>query len=152
MKECDTAEPPSLGFRQGGEVPRFRADKSGWQFYFGWMTDGLHGSNPTNSRRLDVSLETPFLQWYIGYPTQLPNGQVVFQPGRNQICILDPNERKVALLAKGRWPVITIEDGVKRGKPPAGSTSGPPSERLGREQAPHAALASSKYTKKDKKI
>jgi hypothetical protein len=111
--ECDTAEPPSVGFSPGGEVPRFRADKSGWQFDFGWMADGLHGRNAVEGQKLDVSLETPFLYWYIGYPTQLPSGQVVFQLGWNQICILDPNERKVALLAKGRWPVITMTNRPK---------------------------------------
>ena len=94
-----------------GDVPRFRADKSGWQFSFGWMADGLHGENAMQGRWLDVSLETPFVHWYIGYPTQLPDGRVVFQLGTNQICVLDPGARKVALLAKGRWPVVTIRGG-----------------------------------------
>ena len=42
---CTVAEPPRAGLRPGGDVPRFRADKSGWQFYFGWMAGRLHGEN-----------------------------------------------------------------------------------------------------------
>jgi hypothetical protein len=47
---CTVAEPPSVGFWPGGDVPRFRADKSGWQFSFGWMADGLHGENAMEGR------------------------------------------------------------------------------------------------------
>jgi hypothetical protein len=36
---------------------------------------------------------------------------VIFQLGQRQICVLDPNERTVALLAKGRWPIVTMRKG-----------------------------------------
>ncbi len=112
--KCAVAEPLDFGLFPGGEVPRFGvADKSGWQFRFGWMAGRLDGKNAKDGRNLGVSLETPFVSWPIYDPTQLPSGQVVFQLGMNQICILDPNERKIALLAKGRWPVITIKDSPK---------------------------------------
>ena len=106
---CVVAEPPGVGLRPGGDVPRFRTDKSGWEFYFGWMAGRLDGDNAKEGRRVYVSLETPFVTWPVHYPTQLPSGQVIFQFGRNQICILDPNERKIALLVKGRWPVVTMK-------------------------------------------
>jgi hypothetical protein len=111
---CTVAEPPRAGLWPGGEVPRFHdVDKSGWQFQFGWMAGSLDGWNAKDGRKLDVSLDTPFLKWSVQYPTQLPSGQVVFQLGGNQICILDPNERKIALLANGRSPVITMKDSPK---------------------------------------
>ncbi len=110
---CCVAEPPRAGLWPGGEVPRFRADTSGWRFSFGWMAGRLYGKNAEDGRTLDVSLDTPFLQWPVFCPTQLPSGQVIFELGWNQICILDPDERKVALLAKGRWPVITLKDSPK---------------------------------------
>jgi hypothetical protein len=113
--KCAVAEPPGWGLLPGGVVPRFGdADKSGWQFSFGWMAGRLDGINSRDSKNLGVSLETPFLSWYIFDPTQLPSGQVIFQLGWHQICILDPNERKIALLAKGRWPVIIIKDSRKQ--------------------------------------
>ena len=111
---CDAAEPPCVGIRPGGEVPRFRTDTSGWEFYFGWMAGRLDGVNTTLSREVDVALETPFIRWPVNYPTQLPSGHVVFQLGRNQICVLDPNERKIALLAKGRWPVVTVKSHLEK--------------------------------------
>jgi len=110
---CSVAEPPSASLLPGGEVPRSRADQSGWQFHFGWMAGRLHGENATNGRNVLVSLETPFLRWPVYCPAQLPSGQVIFQLGGNQICILDPDERKVALLAKGRWPVMTLKESTK---------------------------------------
>ncbi|MEI8372197.1 MAG: hypothetical protein WCJ35_05085 [Planctomycetota bacterium] len=110
---CSVAEAPLASLWPGGEVPRFRADKSGWLFYFGWMAGRLTGENTINGRNVLVSLDTPFVRWPVYCPTQLPSGQVIFQLGRNQICILDPDERKIAMLAKGRWPVITIVGGER---------------------------------------
>jgi hypothetical protein len=107
---CTVAEPPAVRFTEGGEVPRFRADSSGWEFRFGWMAGGLYGNNARDGRLLNVRLETPFLKWPVQYPTQLPNGQVVFQLGTDQICVLDPNERKIALLVKGCSPVVTLKE------------------------------------------
>ena len=75
-----------------------------------------------------MSLETPFVDWPVFCPTQLPSGLVVFQLGWNRIRVLDPDERKIALIAKGRWPVITLKENVKQGTSPAGSTSAPPIE------------------------
>ena len=107
---CTVAEPLRGRLLPGGDVPRFAADKSGWQFNFGWMAGRLDGENAKTGKNLGLSLETPFAVWPVSHPTQLPSGQVVFQLGRNQICILDPNQRKVALIAKGRSPVITMKD------------------------------------------
>lgn len=111
--KCSVAEPLLAGLRPGGDVPRFPADKSGWEFYFGWMAGRLQGDNSMTDRSLLVSLDTPFLRWPVFCPTQLPSGQVIFQLGSNQVCILDPDERKVALLAKGRWPVVTLKGSEK---------------------------------------
>jgi len=108
--KCVVADPPRGGLRPGGDVPRFHADKSGWRFWFGWMAGRLDGYNENTGKGVRVSLETPFLTWPVYYPTQLPTGQVIFQLGENQICIFDPNEKKIALLAKGRSPVVTMKD------------------------------------------
>ena len=106
---CAIAEPPRAGLAPGGEVPRFHADQSGWQFTFGWMAGRLDGENAKTGKNLGLSLETPFAVWPVSHPTQLPSGLVVFQLGRNQICILDPDARRIALIAKGRAPAITVK-------------------------------------------
>ena len=77
------------------------------------MAGSLDGENAMSGQSSYMAMETPYLHWFVYAPTQLPNGQVVFQLGRNQICILDPNERKIALVAKGRWPVVTMDGSSK---------------------------------------
>jgi hypothetical protein len=84
------------------------------------MAGHLEGENAKDGRTLHVSLDTPFLWWRVHFPTQLPSGQVVFQLGSHQICILDPNERKIALLAKGRSPVVTMNVTATSGLVPVG--------------------------------
>jgi hypothetical protein len=72
------------------------------EFWFGWMAGRLTGVNKIDNRTLDLAFETPCVRWPVHYPTQLPGGQVVFQLGQNRICVLDPNGRQIALIAKGR--------------------------------------------------
>ena len=98
-----------------GEVPQLGAAvNSPWKFRAGfWQAEGLRGENAGDHRQLRLAVETPFVSWGVRNATQLPNDQVVFQLGRNQICILDPNEKKVALLARGRGPVVAIKEGTE---------------------------------------
>jgi hypothetical protein len=92
------------------EVPRFSAlDQSGWNFnYASDFRKSLDCENARDGRKLHLGLEIPLIWWRILCPTQLPNGQVVFQL-EHQICILDPEERKVAMLAEGFTPIVTIK-------------------------------------------
>jgi hypothetical protein len=108
------------GSRHGGDVPRFLVeDKSGWQFRFGWMMGRLNGNNTNDGRTVEVGLETPYFKWPVHNPTQLPNGQVIFQLGSDQICILDPDEKKVALIAKGRGPAVVLDVDMDQRPPPS---------------------------------
>jgi hypothetical protein len=96
-----------------GQVPRLgSAGESSWTFWSGfWPLEGLSGTNSDNGEQLHVSLETPFLQWDVRNATQLSDDQVVFQLGTDQICILDPNQRTISLIARGWGPVVVIADG-----------------------------------------
>ncbi len=97
--------------RMGGDVPLFLdEDNSGWRFWFGYMAGRLDGNNTKDGRTVDIGLETPYLRWPVQNPTQLPNGQVVFQLGWRQICILDPDEKKVALIARGHGPAVVLQE------------------------------------------
>jgi hypothetical protein len=107
--KCNVADPPTVGLRPGGPIPRFANDNSAWEFTFGWMAGRLDGRNARTGQNVSVGLETPFLRWPVSCPTQLPTGQVVFQLGADQICVFDPAAGKVALLARGRQPLVIIK-------------------------------------------
>jgi hypothetical protein len=91
------------------DVLRFpAAENSDWVFQSdAWQ--GLYGKNAKDGRMIEVSLETPFVWWIASSATQLPGGQVVLQLGQSQICVLDPVEGKIALIARGRSPVVGVE-------------------------------------------
>ncbi|MDB6028221.1 MAG: hypothetical protein JWM68_4444 [Verrucomicrobiales bacterium] len=86
------------------------ANSNEWDFVTGfWAAEGIHGKNSRTGERLHCSFETPFLNWFIRNGTQLPNEQVVFQLGKDQICILDPKFKTIALVARGRGPVVALQ-------------------------------------------
>jgi hypothetical protein len=106
--KCAVPEPPDARAGNFGEFPRFSADKSGWRFHFDGR-GGLYGENAKDGRTMDAPLDNLFDWWDIHDPTQLPNGQVVFQLGSGQICVLDADKRKIARLVNGRSPVVIIK-------------------------------------------
>ena len=91
-------------------VPRIgNASNSPWEFHTGfWAIEGLHGENNKTGEKLYLTFETPFAQWNVRNAYHLPGDCVVFQLGRSQICILDVATRRVALLTKGRGPVVML--------------------------------------------
>jgi hypothetical protein len=93
-----------------GDVPRLGdAEKSDWEFRTGfWPIEGLRGTNNAKHLSLHLSFETPFGAWTVRNATQLPGGKVLFQLGEDQICVLDPEAKKVALLTHGRGPIAVI--------------------------------------------
>jgi len=94
-----------------GEVAKLgAATQSPWQFWVGfWAAEGLQGENKDTKEKVRFSYETPFGMWYVRNGIQLPSDKVLFQLGRDQICVFDPTTRKVAYFAKGRGPVAVLE-------------------------------------------
>jgi hypothetical protein len=91
-------------------APIGSASNSAWSFQTGyWAVEGLVGENSRTRERLHLALETPFAQWIVRNAYQLPGDCVIFQLGSNQICILDPNTKRVALLIRGYGPVVVLE-------------------------------------------
>ena len=56
-----------------------------------------------------VAWETPFEAWAARSATELEDGFVVYQLGSDQIALLDPVNRTIGLLARGRCPVVVEE-------------------------------------------
>lgn len=80
---------------------------SEWKFFAGfWANGGIAGTHKEDGRRVVYALETPFAAWLVRDAVQLPGDYLVFQLGRDQICMLHPESRRIALLARGRSPVV----------------------------------------------
>lgn len=92
---------------------------SAWSFRTGfWAVQGLSGSNARTGESLNFSYETLFRQWCIRNAVRLPSDHVLFQLGWDQICLLEPGTRKVALLWPGKGPAPVLETpiiGSRRG-------------------------------------
>ena len=93
-----------------GYAPKLgAAEKSSWQFRTGfWPVEGLRGANSNFQEHIHLSLETPFVDWVARNATHLPGDFIVFQLGANQICLFEIATRKMALLIKGRGPVVVL--------------------------------------------
>jgi hypothetical protein len=86
------------------------ATNSQWEFRTGfWAMEGLWAFNNATSNLVHFSYETPFGAWMVRNAVHLVSDKVVFQLGDNQICVFDPELRRIALLWHGRGPVSVIE-------------------------------------------
>ena len=91
-----------------GYVPRF-SDESNWRFNTGfWPVEGLQGYNKSTGMHIHYSLELPFIAWVTRNAVHLEGDYVVMQLGTDQICILHPETKQIALLGRGRGPVVVI--------------------------------------------
>lgn len=94
-----------------GTVPSLAA-ASDWKFQTGfWALEGISGWNTRNNQRMHYSLEMPFVSWPVRNATCLDGGFLIFQLGDDQICWMHPETRKVALLARGKGPVVSQANG-----------------------------------------
>jgi hypothetical protein len=85
------------------------AKDSDWHFSVSVWAAGLRGWRKGHDDvDVSVAFETPFSVWYIRNALHLPGDIVLFQLGRDQICLFDPNKKEIALLAKGRGPTAVI--------------------------------------------
>ncbi len=89
-----------------GPVPRFAAE-SDWKFRTGfWPVEGFSGENKKTGKKVAFSLETPFAQWPVRNATHLAGDFLIAQLGDDQICLIHPESGRIALLARGKGPVV----------------------------------------------
>jgi hypothetical protein len=69
---------------------------------------GLLGQREDGSFAFRLAMDMPIAQWSACNVTHLPGDYIVFQLGEDQICIVEPKTRNVALLARGRGPVAVV--------------------------------------------
>jgi len=105
-----SARPEGTAFNVG-PVPRL-ARESDWKYYVGvWAVQGIHGRNEKTNESFWFSLDTPFVAWLVRNATHIDGDFVVFQLGRDQICVLQPQTRQIALIARGRGPIVAKDPG-----------------------------------------
>ena len=51
-------------------------------------------------------VHAPFVQWRIRNGTHIAGDYGVFLLGKDQICIMDPEKKRIALIARGFGPVV----------------------------------------------
>ena len=79
-----------------------------------WPIEGIFSYDYDASQyRFHYAMETPIALWSIRYPTHIETGLAVFQLGGDQLCILDPNKKQIALIARGTKPLVV------KNKPPS---------------------------------
>lgn len=92
-------------FRQ----PQKLTEKSDWDYQTPfWAAGGIMGFNKVDNSRIHFALETPFAFWSASHATHLEGDLLVFQLYKNQIYLLQPQARKIALIARGSSPVVVI--------------------------------------------
>lgn len=91
---------PATDLRSEGDRP--------WRVTTGfWPGEGLRARSLRTGVSATVALELPGLAWSARYATVLPGEQVVYQLG-HQIVLLDLATRKIALVAPGQEPIVTL--------------------------------------------
>ncbi|MDG2618129.1 hypothetical protein P7L53_17955 [Thermoleptolyngbya sichuanensis XZ-Cy5] len=101
-----------------GPVPKLAAHTD-WDYYTHvFSAGGLLGINRATQARQHFALETPFAVWAISHATHLPDDWLVFQLDRDQICLLHPASQRIALIARGKDPVVTLSDPAESVKRP----------------------------------
>lgn len=89
---------------------------SRWKFEV-YFSTGLLGTPRSPGKPIQLRVETLFAQWNPCNATQLPDDQVVFQLGQDQICMLDPQSRRMSLIAQGQGPVVAVNDRPAASRP-----------------------------------
>ncbi len=91
-----------------------------WEFWSGyiyqlsvnkiWVRANSYTRNNTTHLGLSdksyYSVATPFTQWLVQNGTHVAGDYGVFQLGKDQICIMDPEKKRIALIARGFGPVV----------------------------------------------
>jgi len=91
-----------------GEVPSLAANSS-WEFRTGfWAAEGIKGKNKYRKDSVQYALDTPFVSWGVRNATQLDGDIIVFQFGKDQICLMHPETGRIALIARGKGPIVAL--------------------------------------------
>ncbi len=107
------AQEANMSWYNFGKVPKLGV-VSPWAMRVGfWAVEGISGYREDSGERFWYSLETPFVQWRVRNATHLKGDLVLLQLGDDQICLLDPFEKRIAPVTRGQGPVVALGAPVK---------------------------------------
>jgi hypothetical protein len=89
-----------------GEVPSLAA-KSDWVFFTDfWPAWGISAFIKDTKEQRTYAVELPFAFWTVRNAVHLEGDLIVFQLGADQICLMDFQSKKIALIARGKGPMV----------------------------------------------
>ena len=99
------------GFRNFGDAENWEFESDFWGVLFlREIKQGSHayiGSKNQASSWNSYRISTPFVQWSVQNGSHIAGDYGVFKLGEDQICILDPEKKRIALIARGFGPVVS---------------------------------------------
>ena len=105
ISEGHSEEAEGSGFNFG-PIPAIGGE-SDWEFRTGfWPIEGVSGTNERTGERFHCSLELPFAAWPVRNATHIAGDYLVAQLGDDQICLLHPASRRIALIVRGKGPIV----------------------------------------------
>lgn len=103
---CDGEWDPKEAWEYYFYIPAL-GEPSSWEFDLGfWPFEGIYATERATGEVRSWGLETPMVEWSVRNAVQLEGDRLVFQLGRDQICVLDPETRRIALIARGFGPLV----------------------------------------------
>lgn len=94
-----------------GSIPTATPDSnSAWKYETSfWASPGLICQRKGRNSLLYFGLETPLISWQLRNATVVEGDKIILQVGRDQICIINPQTRNIALLARGYGCITVIK-------------------------------------------
>ena len=74
----------------------------------GGFNETIQWHNEKTGREFCIGLQTPIVCWFIEDATMLPDGKIIFRLDCKQIAVADPERKQIAVLARGRHPVVQL--------------------------------------------
>lgn len=106
-----TEAPPPWSSCVGSAARLGEARESSWNFGLSnWAREGMRASRTDTGVEFSIGFEMHLGDWLICNATHLPGDYVLFQLGRDQICLFDPILKRIAIIARGRGPVAVLEE------------------------------------------
>jgi hypothetical protein len=96
------------------------ATQSRWEFVWGRPIGGrgaFGGRNKHKGEGLYVGYDTPIFGWDIWRPIHLPGDKILFQLGKDQLCLLDVETRQIALWERGHGAVAVPKEALSIHQP-----------------------------------